>query len=396
MKKIDYDYIAENIAELSRIPIRLYKNKELNNFYSPISFTVDPASLYVEKLLSIEKGISYYITPFYQYYGIVQHQNYTFILGPTAQFPLSKVQARELMFLLGIDESKRESYYSMLNGVTHMPLQLFLHLLCLLNYYLTNEKHDVAEILLFDSSSDISLQELENAKKIPTSYEQNLPINLPHTTYDFEKKMFNYIRNGDPKGLLEFFTYASPGQSGKIGETYIRQLKNIFIVSATLASRAAIEGGMPAEEALTLSDEYIRHSEKHTSPEPINNLQYHMIMDYATQVHDLNHGKNYSKVIRDTISYIRDHLTETIKIEQLAEVAFLSRSQLSVRFHTETGMTITEYIRMQKIKKAQEFLTSTDKTPIEISTYLGFSSQSHFQKVFKEVTGMTPKEYRQK
>ena len=130
------DIIAENISELSRIPIRLYKNKELNKFYIPISFMVDPASIYIEKLLSIEKSISYYITPFYQYYGIVQHQNYTFILGPTAQFPLSKVHARELMFLLGIDESKRESYYSMLNSVTHMPLQLFLHLLCLLNYYI--------------------------------------------------------------------------------------------------------------------------------------------------------------------------------------------------------------------------------------------------------------------
>lgn len=121
-----------------------------------------------------------------------------------------------------------------------------------------------------------------------------------------------------------------------------------------------------------------------------------MILDYATQVHDLNHGKNYSKVIRDAISYIRDHLTENIRIERLAEVAFLSRSQLSVRFREETGMTITEYIRLQKIKKAQKFLTSTDKTPIEISTYLGFSSQSHFQKVFKDVTGMTPKEYREK
>lgn len=396
MKSIDYDYISENMSELSRIPIRLYKDKTLVKFYTPIPFCIAPASLYTEQLLAIEKNISYYITPFYEYYGIVRHNEYTFILGPTSQLPLTKSNAREMMFLLGIAEKDRENYQSQLRSVTPMPLQLFLHLLCLLNFYLCGEKHEASEIMLFDSSSEVSLAELQNAEEQPGYYEDFNNYSPAHTSHDFEKKMFAYIQNGDPEGLLEFFSHAAPGQAGKIGDTYLRQLKNIFIVSATLASRAAIEGGMPAEEALTLSDEYIRHSEKYTSPEPINNLQYNMILDYATQVQELNLGRNYSKAIRDTITYIRNHLTENVKIEELAGVAYLSRSQLSVRFHDETGMTITEYIRTQKIKKAQELLTSTNKTPIEISTYLGFSSQSHFQKVFKEVTGMTPKEYRQK
>lgn len=396
MKNIDYDYIAENMSELAYIPIRIYKNDQFVKFYSPIPFDIDPATLYIDKLLSIEKKISYYITPYYEYYGIVHHMEYTLILGPTFQIPITKQNAREMMFLLGVEKSKRENYQSMLQRITPMPLQLFLHFLCLLNFYLSDEKHNVSDILLFDSSSDISLQEMQSSEELPSNYENDTSYEPAHTSYDLERKLYGYIRNGDPQGLSEFFSYASPGQAGKIGDTYIRQSKNIFIVSATLASRAAIEGGLPVEEALTLSDEYIRHSEKYNAAEPINNLQYHMILDYATQVHDLNHGKNYSKVIRDAISYIRDHLTENIRIERLAEVAFLSRSQLSVRFREETGMTITEYIRLQKIKKAQEFLTSTDKTPIEISTYLGFSSQSHFQKVFKDVTGMTPKEYREK
>lgn len=395
MNQIDYDYISENVSELSRIPLRLYKNNELVKFYTPISFPIDPANLYKEQLLSIEKRISYYITPFYEYYGVIQHQDYTFVLGPTSQVRPSKSSIREMMFLLGISEIEREKYPALLQSITPMPLQMFLHFLCLLNFYLCGEKHVVSEIMLYDSSSEISLKELQDLNKTP-KIREDIEHSQVHSSYDFEKKMFTFVRNGDPDGLLEFFTHSSPGHPGKIGNTYIRQLKNIFIVSATLASRAAIEGGMPAEEALTLSDEYIRHSEKYTSPEPINNLQYHMILDYATQVQEINLGRNYTKAIRDSVTYIRNHLTENIKIEQLANVAYLSRSQLSVRFHEETGMTITEYIRAQKIKKAQELLTSTEKTPIEISTYLGFSSQSHFQKVFKEVTGMTPKEYRQK
>lgn len=396
MSTIDYDYISENLSEISRIPIRLYKNNELVKFYSPISFSVDPAVLYIEQLLDIQKHISYYITPFYEYYGIICNEEYTLILGPTSELPLSKSQIREMMFLLGIPEPQKSIYQSQLRCITPMPLQMFLHFLCILYYYLSGEKKIASEIMLFDSSSNISLQELKKAEEHPSYYEREEEHTQIHSSYEFEKKLFHYIRNGDPDGLLDFFSHASPGHAGKIGDTYIRQLKNIFIVSATLASRAAIDGGMPPEEALTLSDAYIRHSEKYHSPEPINNLQYNMIMDFATQIRDLNHGKSYSKVIRDVITYVRNHLTCNIKIDELADVAYLSRSQLSVRFREETGMTITEYIRNQKIKKAQELLTSTDKTPIEISTYLGFSSQSHFQKVFKEVTGMTPKEYRQK
>ena len=121
-----------------------------------------------------------------------------------------------------------------------------------------------------------------------------------------------------------------------------------------------------------------------------------MVLDFTTQVHDLTHGRRYSKTIRDAISYIRDHLTENIRIEDLCEAVYLSRSRLSALFREETGMTVTEYIRVLKIKKAQEFLTQTDKTPLEISTYLGFSSQSYFQNVFKEVTGMTPGEFRKR
>ena len=84
------------------------------------------------------------------------------------------------------------------------------------------------------------------------------------------------------------------GQPGKTSSSYLRQLQNIFIATVTLCSRAAIEGGLPAEEALSLSDRYIQHSEKFEHPEQILNLQYHMIMDYATLVAQLAVGGEYN------------------------------------------------------------------------------------------------------
>ena len=364
--------------------------------FSPIPFFVDPVTLYIDKILADTKKISYYITPYYEYYGIVRHKSHIVVVGPTSQIPLSRADAREMMFLLGIEENRREHYQDMLRSITPMPLELFLHLLCMLNYYLSDEKRTVSDILLFESSGDLTPQELKEAELHYENCDVDLPNTPEHTSVGFEAQMLTAVKNGDVGHLLDLFAHVSPGRAGKVGDTYLRQLKNVFIASATLVSRAAIEGGLPAEEALTLSDNYILHCEKHMNPEQINNLQYHMVLDFATQVHDLSHGKRYSKVIRDAISYIREHLTENIRVEELCAVTYLSRSRLSALFKEETGMTIMEYTRMLKIKKAQEFLTQTDKTPLEISTYLGFSSQSYFQNVFKEVTGMTPGEYRRR
>ena len=78
----------------------------------------------------------------------------------------------------------------------------------------------------------------------------------------------------------------------------------------------------------------------------------------------------------------------------MAQDLFLSRSYLSTKFKKETGMTLSQYIQEQKIEKAKSLLKTTDRSILEIATYLGFSSQGYFQNVFKKLTGMTPKEYR--
>jgi AraC-like DNA-binding protein len=60
------------------------------------------------------------------------------------------------------------------------------------------------------------------------------------------------------------------------------------------------------------------------------------------------------------------------------------------------GITLSRYIRDQKINVACNMLRHLDESSLTIANYLGFSSQSHFIQVFKKSTGMTPEEYRRK
>lgn len=402
-RDVDYAYIAENIANLSRMYIRIYRDGEPIAIEDPIQFPMDPATPYLRQLFQIDQKASYFITPYDQFYGILYYDSIRIILGPTFHMPPSRKKIREFMFQLGVKRDYFFSYQELLAGVTPMPLELFLHELCLIYYFISEEKLFLSDFTLYDATSNI-LEQNQLVKRYEAQ-ESDPPApldpvtfgnDIQHTTIGFEQQMLTFIRNGDPEGLKNYMDSHPAGQPGKTSSSYLRQLQNIFIATVTLCSRAAIEGGLPAEEALSLSDRYIQHSEKFEHPEQILNLQYHMIMDYATLVAQLAVGGEYNYFLRTITSYIREHLDERLTVDQIAEAMHMNRSYLSTKFKKETGRSLSSYVIDTKLKKSMEYLRNTDKPIIEIVNLLGFSSQGYFQNVFKRHIGITPGQYRER
>ena len=73
----------------------------------------------------------------------------------------------------------------------------------------------------------------------------------------------------------------------------------------------------------------------------------------------------------------------------------MSRNSLSGKFKKETGFILSEYILKKKIERAKYLLSMTDYSFADISAYLGFSSQSHFQRTFKKYADVTPGEFKE-
>ena len=94
------------------------------------------------------------------------------------------------------------------------------------------------------------------------------------------------------------------------------------------------------------------------------------------------------------LDYISDHLHERILIDDLAESVSRTAPYLSRMFRKEMGIPLSEYIIRKKIEAAANMLQFSDFTALDISNYLGFSSQSYFIKLFRRQIGLTPKEYR--
>lgn len=398
MKIEDIKYICTTIGSLAGIPIRIYKNNKKIFFYSVVNIPQDPIIPYENKIIKLTDHISYFITPRFHYYGIVNSNQYKIVLGPSRQWKPNKNDLTELAFKCDVSKDDTENFVIAMENLVSMPLNSILQTMCSMNFVLNKEKLSLSDIIIYDEEQLKILDEI-NTKQLETHFnETNDSINeiAVHNTLALEQTIMNFVRLGDVAALKEWIKTAPAVNSGILSSDALRQLKNTFIVTITLVSRSAIRGGMDINEALSLSDAYIQKCDLLYSVESIENLQYRMIFDYTERVEKIKIGKTPTKLLKDIANYVQKHLSEPVNIEALANAMFISRTHLAVKFKKETGMTLTDFVLKEKVEESKRLLKYTDKSLSAISSYLGFSSQSHFSNVFQKYADCSPSEYRAK
>lgn len=397
MKDIDFEYLCTVIGNLAGVPIRLFRGKEQIFYHAVVSLSKDPILPYREDILSINSHIGYYITPEFYYYGIVRSGDLTIAIGPSMQIGSDDQTLKELAFRCDVPQADMGEFLTGMKSILPLPLDSILQMLCAMNYVMNEEKLGLEDLRIYETEQrelKEQTEELFAEHQLDTELDAG-PQEL-HNTLALEQTILNFVRRGDTSALRDWLKKMPAVRPGILAKDALRQLKNTFIVTATLVSRSAIRGGMEVNEALTLSDAYIQKCELLNSFERITNLQYCMIFDYTERVERLRLGRMPSKFVLDVTNYVRRHLSEPISTEKIAESMFLSRSRLSVKFREETGVTLTDFILREKTEEAKRLLRYTEKSAVAISNYLGFSSQSHFSRVFKKYAGCHPNEYRKR
>ena len=397
MENFDLQYICTVIGNLSGIPVRLYENDKQVFYHSLSNLPKDPITLYSEDIFKIKTNLGYYITPFFNYYGVINFLQHKIVIGPTRQLPANEKDLRERAFQLDLINELADDFVQAMKSIVPMPLESIMQILCVLNHIFNKEKIKLEDIQIYEFQQMEIKQQFEDErtdKNFDTLTEIHQQQEL-HNTLAIEQTLMNIVRKGDSAALREWIDNAPAVRGGILASKQLRQQKNIFIVTATLTSRSAIRGGMDVDDALSLSDSYIQKCELLNSMINLTNLQYRMIMDFTERVERIRLGKHPSKLVIDISNYIQHHLSEAITTEDIAEYLFISRSRLSTKFKAEAGVNLTDFIMQEKIEEAKRLLRYSDKTSLVISSYLGFASQSHFSKVFKKFTGKTPNEYRE-
>lgn len=175
---------------------------------------------------------------------------------------------------------------------------------------------------------------------------------------------------------------------------YLLDLKIASTTFIAICTRAAIEGGLDPSIAYPIGDSYIRKIYKSYAKEYIKELLESMYQNFISQVHARRVNPDYSKVIQSCCDYVRLHYTEPLSIDILANRLGYAKYYLSALFKKETGSSVSEYIKKVRIERAEMLLYATDLNIKDIWEEAGFSSGTVFGKAFREVTGMTPREFR--
>jgi AraC-like DNA-binding protein len=222
-------------------------------------------------------------------------------------------------------------------------------------------------------------------------------VSFYHRPLEDELQFYNAVKNGDLDYVMNNcmnHVFLNPEGMGLLSENPLQNLKYHFVITAAMITRNSVDGGLEAEKAYGLSDFYIQKADKCQSKEEISDLHQIMCSDFTKRMQQLRKKKVYSKHIVLCIDYIYSHIHSRITLKELADRLDLSESYLSKLFVTEVGMSISDYIREEKIDRAENMLKFSDYDIADIANYLSFSSQSHFTQTFEKQVGLSPKKYR--
>ena len=381
----DYGYLAYSLASLAGLPVRLYRNGVFCNLYHHTKFKPDLAILEEPNIFRREGSVSYYMDENFLYYGLfrVKKDDVTLLIGPVAQMPVNTQVAGKILHSMGEPASRTKELTDYFATMPAYPLRTFLQILCTINYFINNEKTDIGQLLLGEELPVLAPQ--------PQYTHHEPPV---HNTMELEEIMLSHVEYGRVEEIQKLFRAPAMGRAGTMASDALRQQKNLIVCTATLVTRSAIKGGLDRETAFALSDMYIQKAELMADVVDLTRLNAQMVLDFTKRVAAEKCGIHHSKLVRRARDFILSHISETITTETLAKECGMNRTYLCKLFTEETGMTLGQYVTQIKVDEAKRLMDITGKSIAEIAEYLGYSSQSHFQRVFKKASGTTPGEYR--
>ena len=176
--------------------------------------------------------------------------------------------------------------------------------------------------------------------------------------------------------------------------TIAAQIADLLSLKGTSFSRSITY----SEERINLFDTIYNILEKGYSDanlQYINMCFWHFLASFSHP--DLFHtsaGTIREDVIDRSIAFMRESLHSPLSLKQLADQALISSSHYSALFKKKTGYPPLEYFNNIKIQKACQYLEFTGKNIKEVSYTLGFNDPYYFSRLFSNIMGLSPMEFR--
>ena len=209
---------------------------------------------------------------------------------------------------------------------------------------------------------------------------------------EYEKQLRQTVIAGDKQGAQRLLNEL-------LGHIYcsddfdLNRIRPRVIELIVVLSRASIDAGADSREVFLYNDAYMQQISKFNDIEELSVWVTGVMHRFIQTSFDFAQIK-HSDVVFKAMEYIRQNYDHKLSLDDIAQHVYLSRSYLSSLFREEAGQTLFSYINQVRVEKSKLFLMDPGVSLAEVAAMCGFEDQSYFTKVFRKITSLSPKQYR--
>lgn len=207
-----------------------------------------------------------------------------------------------------------------------------------------------------------------------------------------ERELIGKVKIGDRTGAKEILNsilgtilFHNPGQ--------LDHLKARMLELLSILSRAAVEGGVDINKLLSKNLDNINKAMKIDNQEDLCAWISSALNGFLDLVYSAQDARKITQ-ISPAINYIDANFDKQISLADIARAAHLSVSRLAHVFKEQMNITIIDYLTSVRIERAKQLLLATAQSCTEICFQVGYNNQSYFTRTFKDLAGMTPRQFR--
>ena len=375
------------------IPMYIYADHNFDTCVPQQTSLTFPPQKYMEILISRPDRISYCATDYGVYFGCLRLDfdiTKYLVIGPVSNVPYSKDALLNMYRDYVISNENKEEFHDFLKRIPHISKLSLISKLVFINYCVYEEVKTPADFL-----PDYSSPKALSPEIVQMNYDKKENY-VYNKSYVLEEAILKLVRTGNAEGFQSLQFNDDNFHIGVTSNNAIRQLKNNIIINTTVCTRAAIDGGLEYDTAYELSDHFIQLAEQTDNPDILYELLGKIAYTFAEKVANTQTPVSTDERLQKAIQYIQQNTNQHITVGDVAGYIGFSKSYFSAYFKENLGFTVSDFILRCKLEEGRRLLQFTNKPISAISTFLCFSSQSHFQTAFKKQFGMTPNEYRRK
>jgi two-component system response regulator YesN len=262
--------------------------------------------------------------------------------------------------------------------------------------------HEAAEFLyvLFYQNADLDPQVIQwrrqrsmQQSRIGEVIQETKLLDSTETyPYELECQLIAKVKIGDRTGAKEILNsllgrimFNNPGN--------INLLKARLVELLSVLSRAAAMGGVDINILLNKNMEYIHKVLTIDTQEDICVWISHALDEFIESVYTSQDAKKMQQ-LKPAVEFMQCNYDQPLTLPDIAKAVHLSVSRLAHLFREQMGVTIVDYLTNIRINHAKRMLLTTDNNCTRICYEVGYNNQSYFTRVFKQITGLTPLQFR--